>query len=445
MRRICLIVTLLIMLFLVSCAPQDEASGDPSYSESGNAKLVSETAITSGSCTFTIPGKEGTLYGIIPSGNSTRSAAAPDTGLTRTESGTYLYLSDGTERTFSGSDINITNGTVRIVEYIPSSGEMVIDTASDAPTPGTSDLFEKYYIADLSGLSEEDRKSIFLTHTRDRASGSFSYDYGIISGDEIRMSNAIKGVTNLSEYDSVCIFHQVKRDEGDMKQRLIFMTPQKLEFTENPENASGIDISTPSAFLIDETGKELVLEIHLKTRIEDYSFYYMLPDAQTAEGGEHLPYFMPMSYDDSKNIHRVILYIGKLESPAVFSISTGEKEIERAGEEVILREITAEEKELLTPKIDDNKITLSFGPDDWIVPVNFREKEDIGSIKSISGDFGSTDTRFRFVFSGDTGASLTTINSKYNEASINAGNSLEYGFLINEGEKSGTVTLTLSE
>ena len=441
MRRICLIAALLIIVSIASCTPQDEEAPAGSLPQSnGSAELVSEKEITSGSTTFTIPGKDGTLYGIIPSGTSTRSAAAPDTGLTRTESGTYLYLSDGTERTFSGSDISIANGTVRIVEYIPASGEMVIDTASDTPTPGTSDIFEKYYIADLSGL--EDKESIFLTHTRDRASGSFSYDYGIISGDEIRMSNAIKGVTNLSEYDSVCIFHQVKRDEGDMKQRLIFMTPQKLEFTENPENASGIDISTPSAFLIDETGKELVLEIHLKTRIEDYSFYYMLPDAQTTEG-DHLPYFMPMSYDDSKNIHRVILYIGKLESPAVFSISTGEKEIERAGEEVILREITAEEKELLTPQIDDNKITLSFGPDDWIVPVNFREKEDIGSIKSISGDFGSTDTRFRFVFSGDTGASLTTINSKYNEASINAGNSLEYGFLINEGGDSGAVTLTL--
>ena len=174
-------------------------------------------------------------------------------------------------------------------------------------------------IKSSSGLSEEDRKSIFLTHTRDRASGSFSYDYGIISGDEITMSNAIKGINDLSAYDSVHIFHQVKKKEGDMKQRLIFMTPQKLEFTENPENASGIDISTPSAFLIDETGKELVLEIHLKTRIEDYSFYYMLPDAQTAEGGEHLPYFMPMSYDDREGIHKVILYIGKLESPAVFS------------------------------------------------------------------------------------------------------------------------------
>ena len=78
----------MIMLFLVSCAPQDEASGDPSYSESGNAKLVSETAITSESSSFTIPGKDGTLYGIIPSGTSTRSTAAPDTGLTRTESGT---------------------------------------------------------------------------------------------------------------------------------------------------------------------------------------------------------------------------------------------------------------------------------------------------------------------------------------------------------------------
>ena len=439
MRKICLLSAIMIMLFLVSCAPQDEASGDPSYSESGNAKLVSETAITSGSCTFTIPGKEGTLYGIIPSGNSTRSAAAPDTGLTRTESGTYLYLSDGTERTFSGSDISIANGTVRIVEYIPASGEMVIDTASDTPTPGTSDIFEKYYIADLSGL--EDKESIFLTHTRDRASGSFSYDYGIISGDEIRMSNAIKGVTNLSEYDSVCIFHQVKRDEGDMKQRLIFMTPQKLEFTENPENASGIDISTPSAFLIDETGKELVLEIHLKTRIEDYSFYYMLPDAQTAEGGEHLPYFMPMSYDDKSHI--VQLYLGSLSSPAVFSISTGDEEIGKAGEEVILREITDEEKKLFRIP-ENNKITLSFNSDDWIVPVKFGDMEN-KTITSVSGDFGNTDpqTKFRFVFSGDTGASLTTINSKYNEASINAGNSLEYGFLINEGGDSGAVTLTL--
>ncbi len=444
MRRICLIAALLIIVSIASCTPQDgETPADTLPASSGSAELVSEKEITSGSTGFTIPGKDGTLYGIIPSGTSTRSTAEPAAGLTRTENGTYLYLSDGQDRTFCGSDINITNGTVRIVEYIPSSGEMVIDTASDAPTPGTSDLFEKYYIADLSGLSEEDRKSIFLTHTREKASGAFSYDYGIISGDEITMSNAIKGVTDLSDSDSVHIFHQVKRDEGDMKQRLIFMTPQKLESTDDPENASGIDISTPSAFLIDETGKELVLEIHLKTRIENYSFYYMLPDAQTTEG-DHLPYFMPMSYDDSKNIHRVILYIGKLESPAVFSISTGEKEIERAGEEVILREITAEEKELLTPKIDDNKITLSFGPDDWIVPVNFREKEDIGSIKSISGDFGSTDTRFRFVYSGDTGAALNTIDGNHNDFHIKDGHSLEYGFLINEGKESGTVTLALN-
>ena len=112
MRKICLLSAIMIMLFLVSCAPQDEASGDPSYSESVNAKLVSETAITPESSTFTIPGKEGTLYGIIPSENSTRSAATPDTGLTRTESGTYLYLSDGTDRTFSGSDISITNETI---------------------------------------------------------------------------------------------------------------------------------------------------------------------------------------------------------------------------------------------------------------------------------------------------------------------------------------------
>ena len=300
MRRICLIAALLIIVSVASCTPQDgETPADTLPASSGSAELVLEKKITSGSTGFTIPGKDGTLYGIIPSGTSTRSTAAPDTGLTRTESGTYLYLSDGQDRTFCGSDINITNGTVRIVEYIPSSGEMVIDTASDAPTPGTSDLFEKYYIADLSGLSEEDRKSIFLTHTREKASGAFSYDYGIISGDEITMSNAIKGVTDLSDSDSVHIFHQVRKSEGDMKQRLIFMTPQKLEFTEDPGNGRGIEISTPSAFMIEETGKELVvLEIHLKTRIEDYSFCYMLPDAQRAADGSHLPYFMPMSYDD---------------------------------------------------------------------------------------------------------------------------------------------------
>ena len=439
MRKICLLSTIMSMLFLVSCAPQDEASGDPSYSESGNAKLVSETAITSESSSFTIPGKDGTLYGIIPSGTSTRSTAAPDTGLTKTESGTYLYLSDGSEKTFRGSDISIANGTVRIVEYIPSSGEMVIDTASDTPTPGTHDIFEKYYIADLSGL--EDKKSIFLTHTRDRASGEFSYDYGIISGNEIAMSNAIKGIRDLSASDSMHIFHQVKRDEGDMKQKLIFMAPQKLEFTEEPEKERGIEISTPSAFMIEETGKELVLEIHLKTRIEDYSFYYMLPDAQTAEGGEHLPYFMPMSYDDKSHI--VQLYLGSLSSPAVFSISTGDEEIGKAGEEVILRKITETEKALFkTP--ENNKITLRFDSDDWIVPVNFREKEDIGSIKSISGDFGSTDTRFRFVYSGDTGAALNTIDGNHNDFHIKDGHSLEYGFLINEGKESGTVTLALN-
>ena len=441
MRRICLIATLLIMISIASCTPQDEEAPAGSLPQSnGSAELVSEKEITSGNTTFTIPGKDGTLYGIIPPGSGTRSAAGTADGLTSTENGTYLYLSDGTEQTFSGSDIGVTAGTVRIVEYIPSSGSMVIDTASDTPTPGTSDLFEKYYIADLSGL--EDKKSIFLTHTRDRASGSFSYDYGIIAGNEITMSNAIKGINDLSAYDSVCVFHQVKRDEGDMKQRLIFMTPQKLEFTADPENASGIDISTPSAFMIDETGKELVLEIHLKTRIEDYSFYYMLPDAQTAEGGEHLPYFMPMSYDDKSHI--VQLYLGSLSSPAVFSISTGDEEIGKAGEEVILREITAEEKELLTPQIDDNKITLSFGPDDWIVPVNFKEMKGIENIKSISGDFGSTDTRFRFVCSGDTGAALNTIDGNHNDSSIKEEFNLEYGFLINEGKESGTVTLTLN-
>ena len=426
----------MIMLSMISCAPQDEASGDPSYSESGNAKLVSETAITSGSSTFTIPGKEGTLYGIIPSGNSTRSTAAPDTGLTKTENGTYLYLSDGTDRTFSGSDISIPSGTVRIVEYIPSSGEMVIDTASDTPTPGTSDIFEKYYIADLSGL--EDKKSIFLTHTRDRASGSFSYDYGIISGDEITMSNAIKGINDLSASDSVHIFHQVRKKEGDMKQRLILMTPQKLEL-----NAEGIEISTPSAFMIDQTEKELVLEIHLKTRIEKYSFYYMLPDAQTAEGGEDLPYFMPLKYDDKTHI--VSLYIGALDSSAVFSISTGEEEIERAGEEVILREITDEERALLTPQKIDNKITLSFESDDWIVPVNFKGMEGIENIKSISGDFRDTGTQFRLTEAGESGAGFTTIDGNHKDFSIKKGFSLEYGFLINEHEASGEITLTLKE
>ena len=432
----------MIMLILVSCAPQDEASGDPSYSESGNAKLVSETAITSESSSFTIPGKDGTLYGIIPSGTSTRSTAAPDTGLTKTESGTYLYLSDGSEKTFRGSDISIANGTVRIVEYIPASGEMVIDTASDAPTPGTSDLFEKYYIADLSGLSEEDRKSIFLTHTREKARGAFSYDYGIISGDEITMSNAIKGVTDLSASDSVHIFHQVRKSEGDMKQKLIFMAPQKLEFTEEPEKERGIEISTPSAFMIEETGKELVLEIHLKTRIENYSFYYMLPDAQTAREGEHLPYFMPIKYNDTTHI--VLLYIGTLGSPAIFSISSGEEEIKRAGEEVILREIKDEEQKLL-PHPESNTITLSFESDDWIVPVNFKGMEGIEKIKSISGAFEGTGTQFRFVSSGETGAALNTIDGNHNNSSIKEEFSLEYGFLINEQEASGEITLTLNE
>ena len=430
----------MIMLSMISCAPQDEASGNPSYSESGNAKLVSETAITSGSSTFTIPGKEGTLYGIIPSGNSTRSTAAPDTGLTKTENGTYLYLSDGNDMTFSGSDISFASGTVRNVEYIPSSGEMVIDTSSDTPTPGTSDIFEKYYITDLAGINAEDKKSIFLTHTRDRASGEFSYDYGIISGNEIKMSNAIKGITDLSASDSVHIFHQVKKKEGDMKQRLVFMTPQKLE-----PNAAEIEISTPSAFMIEETGTELVLEIHLKRRIEKYSFYYMLPDAQTANGGKHLPYFMPMSYDDSDGIHKVILYIGKLESPAVFSISTGEEEIDRAGEEVILREITDEERALLTPRIIDNKITLSFESDDWIVPVNFKGMEGIENIKSISGDFRDTGTQFRLTEAGESGAGFTTIDGNHKDFSIKEGFSLEYGFLINEHEASGEITLTLKE
>ena len=445
MRKICLLSAIMIMLSMISCTPQDEASGNPSYSESGNAKLVSETVITPESSTFTIPGKEGTLYGIIPSGTSTRSTAAPDTGLTETENGTYLYLSDGSDKTFSGSDISIASGTVRIVEYIPSSGEMVIDTSSDTPTPGTSDIFEKYYITDLAGINAEDKKSIFLTHTRDRASGEFSYDYGIISGNKIAMSNAIKGINDLSASDSVHIFHQVRKKEGDMKQRLILMTPQKLEFTENTENEKGIEISTPSAFMIDQTEKELVLEIHLKTRIENYSFYYMLPDAQTAEEGEHLPYFMPLSYDDSDGIHKVILYIGKLESPAVFSISTGEKEIERAGEEVILREITDEERALLTPQKIDNKITLSFESDDWIVPVNFKGMKGIENIKSISGDFRDTGTQFRLTEAGESGAGFTTIDGNHKDFSIKKGFSLEYGFLINEHEASGAITLTLKE
>ena len=152
---------------------------------------------------------------------------------------------------------------------------------------------------------------------------------------------------------------------------------------------------------------------------------------------------MPMSYDDTT--HTVLLYIGTLDSSAVFSISTGEEEIERAGEEVILREITDEERALLTPQKIDNKITLSFEADDWIVPVNFKEMVGIGNIKSISGDFGDTGTQFRLTEAGESGAGLTTIDGYHKDFSIKEEFSLEYGFLINEGKESGTVTLTLKE
>lgn len=362
----CIVIAIML---LASCSP-DTPEAPPQNTDIVLDESIQVVAV-SGNDTVTLKGlKAGALYGINPHGAQASSRAAGDAPFISTDGGTQLFLSDGSDVTFSGADVGIMGeGNVTVVEYDPIQvsidTDMVIDTGTEAPLYTYYDeygrlckVYEEYYPVDLVQLEADglDRQEVALYKSTD-GSGSAAYSFSFFSpGDDSGTLTGIKinGVLDLSDsrYDTLHVFNQVILEEGVTRQEIYLQSPRHLELDQSYEMTGGDVLFQVGPDGLD--GEDMVIEINLNGNdLDVFRFDNRFIESRYASGpdaGTHKPYVFPMSYEPDG---KVFLYAGPVKEDFIFEVTTTADDVEPWTIEA--RRIEQSEKAL----IEENKIDLS--------------------------------------------------------------------------------------
>ena len=460
-KAISVISTIVITLMLLaSCSP------DTPEAPSQNTDVVLDESIqvvaVSGNDTVTLKGlKEGTLYGINPHGAQASSRAAGDTPFISTDGGTQLFLSDGSDVTFSGADVGIMgDGNVTVVEYVPQpdiDNDMLIDTTKEEYLYRYTDsqgrrcyVYEEYYPIRLNEVTGLKRNNVVQFRRYD-GHGTSSTNYDIFYQEEGHGNlESIKksGVLNLSskDYDVIHVFNQVVLIEGEIQQEVFIENPVELEFEEQ------VTITDDNAvFLTGPTGlgadDEMAIEIGLVgNSIEDFDLNGRRIDSRLADGGLRKRYVFPLSYNKDENT--VVLYAGPVEEEFVFEITT-------TGDvqpwTIKTRAVTEDEKNRIQ-HVDLNEVgtdgfmevAIRFSASEWFTPVIFENDNGKYPDLSLLATYSDGGQNLMVVASSSGGTSVSSVDLRRGEAWSPDGQQLEYAVARNTSGRDGTINLTLS-
>lgn len=333
MKKAATVLAIISLLFVISCSQETQAPKNIDVTPV--AGCVKGLDVSSAD-TITLRGLEnGKLYGINVIGASSGSrSAAP--GLIPTDGGTQLLLSDGSEVSFTGAELGISDtGFVTVIEYLATDDDMTINT-NDEPLYSYVDqegyrceVFEEYYEVDIKKLAGEGlirEKVAFFNYNV--GGGKFSTDYRVVELDESGKwrTSVPNGVINMTyeRFDTIYIFSQVVRREGDLVQEIVIQNPRVVGTANDP--ATEI-IPSGGLYQVQKDdcpeGQKMVIELDMgSSELWNFDFSYNVIDSRYAYGdnaGQRKPYLFPFAYDyDGAN--KVLLYVGEVTEDFIFDI-----------------------------------------------------------------------------------------------------------------------------
>lgn len=462
MKKILFLLTVVIIVssLLVSCSDKAEETSLPPEHQtievsSENTGKVSQDYPISSSSDITLTGlEEGKLYGIYPETGEARSelmARSTNSSLIPTNGGTYLYYADGGDFTFTGSDVGINGtGSVKLIEYEaktleqePTDSDFTIDTANENHLLINSQgerIFEEYYIITKEQLADKvtDPGKVVLTKYDLDGYGSCekSDDYGIIDPETKKLRH--DGIIDLSEYERIIIFNQVRLREGNTKQEIIIQTPQVLYPNQSPINVkSEHDVYTIEA----SPNAELILNIKGITDISNFEFTTgTIASVYADEGSQGKRYgkIVPVKYDQGTGT--AVLYIGKPEEAVLLPFLMKNK---ADAVTIELKDLAGNETlrpQTIEPVIggyNDIKINAS----QYFIPILFdTDTPDLAVMMKTN-----TNSSMRYV-------ARHTYGKGYSQYGLNDGDIIEKdqieipecAWIINSDEKNGTVRIYFS-
>lgn len=455
MRKALTVLSAVLLAFtFVSCS-QDSGTDDiPAenqiISNISDNKIQDVELTRNTTVTLTELEKNG-LYGIYPEniGRNISSRAAVN-GLVPTQGGTYLHLSDGTDFSFLGSDVGIAErGKVKVMKYQPVTEDRAIDT-DDTPLywaedyDGVYPVFEEYYIVNLKEEEGLDPSRVALLNYS-TGNGSFSTDYGVIdpSSGSLSRDPEFSGLMDLSSKNEIGIFNQVMRRDGHRVQKIIPLTPIKLELDK-------VNTLEPVRYLYEVDGVsctgEMVLELNIgENSVWDYRFSGSVTDGRKADGGYRQPYIFPISYDEDTST--VLLYIGEVKEDFIFEIIT-EENIVSPGT-IKLRPISGEERNKIhfVDVKDVMSTTIHVNAEDAFTPVVFTSDTDTLHEMQVKGDFTDNSFNIRLAYGhiDNRGYSQFGLNNHEIKDDDFSNDVLEYLVIRNREQVEGYVTLSFSK
>lgn len=333
MKKAATVLAIISLLFAISCSQETQAPKNIDVTPvAGSVKGLD----VSSADTITLRGLEnGKLYGINVIGASSGSrSAAP--GLIPTDGGTQLLLSDGSEVSFTGAELGISDtGFVTVIEYLATDDDMTINT-NDEPLYYYVDqegyrceVFEEYYEVDIKRLAHEglERDEVaFFSY--DVGGGDFSTDYRVVELDEsgkwrTSVPNGVIDMTH-ERFGTIYIFSQVVRRKGDLVQEIVIQNPRVVGTANEP--ATEI-IPRRGLYQVKKDdcpeGQKMVIELDMgNSELWNFDFSYNVIDSRYAYGdnaGQRKPYLFPFAYDyDVPN--KVLLYVGEVTEDFIFDI-----------------------------------------------------------------------------------------------------------------------------
>lgn len=426
-----IIALAVLAMLLVSCdgsgqSPEAPESLSPTIGQGSYSQEYTVDTYT----TITLDGlKPDSMYGIIVTASSSRTAEARSTSSLLTPMGEdcYLYWSgtDGeTTISFSGAELGLSGqAAVKFIKYEPSEDvEYAINTRTDSPKAVYDDgarLFEEFYripTSELKAAGNDLTKIILLENDKHFREGggstSMSTDAGVVIDGELASlhDHSLRGLIDISGEDYLYVYNNVEIRKGDIIREIIPTTPTEV-------TADGIALSAPKAYLVnDAAGDEMVLELDLgDSDIEDYDFFNNWIYARIASGehaGFRHPAVVPIDYDPATDT--ALIYLGAVNDDLVLDFITPYGE-PVTGESISYRKITDEERKLINfvdvdGYIDNGRsFEINVAAGDWFVPIIFTSDDD--GRKNLYVDMANTIgcDHINLGYSNDNGVSYAQI------------------------------------
>lgn len=461
-----IIALAVLAMLLVSC---DGSGQSPEAPESlsptiGQGSYSREYTVDS-STTITLDGlKPDSMYGIIVTASSSRTAEARSTSSLLTPMGEdcYLYWSgnDGeTSISFSGAELGLSGqAAVKFIKYEPREDGLKIDTANEAPDyylDGVA-VYEEFYKIPISELEDNvvDLTRVALLERYISKNASQSTDCGIVVDGRVEDIHEAEnsGVVDMSDWDYLCIFSRVAISKGSTMREIIPQTP--VELTAEIEE----ELSVPQVYEVPASGEaEMVLELTLgDNEPEDFLFPWNALFCRYAygdEAGMHHPYGIPISYDQATKT--AVIYLGKVPHNVIIDIVDNDSGI--SGGTIELRQISTGEKELIDACTIDVSGYMTPGKSADItipegarfLPVIFNAKTERDSHDLYVGMSHLGTERLRLVYSHHTGIGYSHFSLTSRQAIediVLDGEALECGFMYFEEPAEGsTVSFQFSK